>query len=365
MNNKLKIAEICPFSAGVCGVWSRVLSESLEFKKLGFDVNVFSSNLEKGSNQVAACEEETFGIKIARFESKSSKISNNVNIFDFETSLVKYNPDVIITHLLHPHSFKALEIARRLNKEIILVTHAPFNVKRKFPLNLATWFFNNFVIRSKLRKFSKIVAITKWEIPYLERLGLKKEKIYYIPNGLPKEFFINSKIKPTKDVLFLGRIAPVKNLEVLIYAAKLLPKVKFSIVGSAEKEYLDYLQGIVSMEKISNVKFYPPVYDLKDKITLIDQHKLFVLPSKREAMPIVLLEALARGKIVISSNTDGGKEIIRNGKNGFIFNFENFEELSELITNNLKPSKKIQANAKDYSKLFDWRKLIKSYLSIL
>lgn len=365
MGNQVKIAEICPFSAGICGVWSRVYSESLEFQKLGFEVRVFSSNIEKGSNKNVACDDEVRGIKIKRFSSKSSKLSHNVNIFNFDDSLKEYNPDIIITHLLHPHSFKALEIGKKINKPIILVTHAPFNVKRIFPLNLITWLYNNFYIRFKLNKFSKIVAITKWEIPYLENLGINREKITYIPNGLPQEFFIKNKSKPKKDVLFLGRIAPVKNLEILISAAKLLPKVKFSMVGSAEKEYLDYLKQIITKEKITNVKFYPAVYDLKKKIALIDQHKIFVLPSNREAMPIVLLEALARGKIVISSNTNGGKEIIKDKKNGFIFDSENFEELSELINDNLKENKKIQLKAIEFSKIFDWRKLIKSYLSIL
>ena len=40
----------------------------------------------------------------------------------------------------------------------------------------------------------KIIAITRWEIPILIKLGVKKEKIAYIPNGIPDEFFKQKKV---------------------------------------------------------------------------------------------------------------------------------------------------------------------------
>ena len=49
---KLKILELCPYSAGGCGVWQRVKQESLELKKLGHDIKIFSSNFEKGTDKI-------------------------------------------------------------------------------------------------------------------------------------------------------------------------------------------------------------------------------------------------------------------------------------------------------------------------
>lgn len=367
----MKILEVCPFSAGICGVWVRVNAEGREFVRLGCEVRVFSSNIEKGSERIVICEENIGGVLIRRFKSNvdftNKIISKNVTYFNFDKEFMNYKPDIVITHLLHPHSFKALKLARMAGIPCYLVTHAPFNVKRRFPLNLATSLYNYFNVKPKLKEFDKIITITKWEIPYLLKLGVKKNKIVYIPNGLPEEFFKQKKTKPVKgkDVLFLGRIAPVKNLEILLITAKLLPNVNFSIVGGAEEDHLAKLKKIILSEKINNVKIYPPIYDLRKKIRLIDEHKIFVLPSKREAMPQVLIEAMARGKVVISSSTDGGKEIIKDKKNGLLFKIGDFKKLAELIKNNINGNKIMQKNAENEAKNYAWNKLIKSYLSLL
>ncbi|MFA5175684.1 MAG: glycosyltransferase family 4 protein [Candidatus Nanoarchaeia archaeon] len=368
----MKILEITEFSAGACGVWTRVLSESKEFIKLGHQVTVFSSNIEKGSGKTVKSEDYLDKVNIKRLKSTNvfygmpkfaTKIfSGNPTSFDFKKELMELKPDVVITHLWHHHSIKAVNLCKKLNIPCFLVTHAPFNVKRRFPLNLATWFFNNISAVSPLtsgkralKKFDKIIAVTKWEIPYLEKLGISYEKIIYIPNGIPEEYFIQKAVKPKKDVLFLGRIAPVKDIETLLKAASLLPEVNFDIVGPAEEDYLKKLK------LTSNVKILKPVYNLKNKIKLIDEHTIFVLPSKREAMPQALLEAMSRGKLVISSETDGGKEIIRNGKTGLLFKIGDYQELANLIKKNIKGNKTIQNNAKKEAKKYLWSNLVKIY----
>ncbi|MBM3247160.1 glycosyltransferase family 4 protein [Candidatus Pacearchaeota archaeon] len=361
MTEKLKILEICPFSAGACGVWARVRQESLEFKKLGYRVRVFSSNIEKGTNQIAENKSNIAGIEVIRFKSSNS-FSENVKKFNFKKEFKEYNPDIVITHLLHPHSFLALTLCKKKNIPCYLVTHAPFNVKRRFPLNLLTSIYNQIKVKPQLQHFTKIIAITKWEVPYLLKLGVKKEKIVYIPNGIPDEFFNQKKLKESKKVLFLGRISPVKNLEYVLLAAEKFPNIKFTIVGSAEEHYLSKLKGVIKNKKIENISLLEPIYDLKDKIRIIDTHQIFILPSKREAMPQVLLEAMARGKTIIASKTDGSQELISHNENGFIFPIEDKQEFFNLIKMNLIKNPKIKRQAEIESKKYSWGKLIKSYL---
>lgn len=377
----MRILEITEFSAGICGVWTRVLSESMEFVRRGHDVTVFSSDIEKGTDKRVCGHETISNVKIRRFKSTgvfwgmpsfAAKIfSKNPTYFDFKEELIRLKPDIVITHLLHHHSLKAIMLCKQLNIPCMLVTHAPFNVKRRFPLNLATWFFDNVSAVSPLisgnralRQFDRVIAITKWETPYLLDRGVKKEKIAYIPNGLPEEFFKQKKSNEKNDVLFLGRIAPIKDIETLIKAVKELPEISFSIVGSAEKQYLERLNCIIKAGSLPNVRIYPPIYDLKRKIRLIDEHNVFVLPSKREAMPQALLEAMARGKICISSKTDGAKELIENGKNGFLFNIGDSSALADLIRKNLQGNRRIESNAVKTAKKYRWKALIKSYIEL-
>jgi len=363
----MKILEICEFSAGICGVWTRVKQESVELLKRGHEVYVFSSNSVKGTNETAKSYEEIEGIKIYRFPIKF-KIGENALFWDFEKKALGLSPDIIIAHVYrHPHTNQALKVAKILkqkgkNCKIFLVTHAPFVSPeiRGFKLTLLTKIYDLFYSKN-LNKFDRIIAITKWEIPHLLDLGVKKEKIVYIPNGLPEQFFKQIKSEPTKDVLFLGRIAPIKDLETLIKAAKMLPEVNFSIVGFAEKKYLEKLEMLIGNSK--NIKIYPPIYDLKKKIHIFDEHKIVVLPSKRECFGQVLVEAMAREKIVISSKTDGGKEIIGNEYTGFLFDIGNEKELAEKISfcldkKNARIVEKIKENAKEKAKEFQWSSLI-------
>ena len=115
------------------------------------------------------------------------------------------------------------------------------------------------------------------------------------------------------------------------------------------------------MNIVDKVIFHKPVYDLKDKISIIDNSDIFILPSKREGMPQSLIEAMSRGKVVISSKTDGGKEIVKDGENGYLFDIGNEVQLSDKILESIKKNKKnelIKENARKTVEQFSWSKLI-------
>jgi len=56
----------------------------------------------------------------------------------------------------------------------------------------------------------------------------KENKIIYVQNGIPEDFFnikiLKTKIKKEKEILFLGRIAPIKDIETLLKALSLIKK---------------------------------------------------------------------------------------------------------------------------------------------
>lgn len=363
---KLKILELTNFSAGICGVWQRVKQEAIELSRKGYEVKIFSSNATKGSNEIAK-ERDTLGsIQIIRFPFKKLGGESFMH-WNFEEKALEYSPDIIIAHSYrHNHTAKALEIAKKLRSKgcpcrVFLVTHAPFtNIQRSFIQKISVRGYDLFIGRNLIKQFDKIIAITQWEIPFLEKLGVKKEKIVYIPNGIPEQFFA-SKPKRGKNILFLGRVSPVKNLEILIGAVKGL-NLSLDILGPEEKEYRTKLDSLIKDKKIKNVRFLPAVFDIKKKINLIDSHEYLVLPSKSEAMPQTIIEAMARGKIVISSDTRGAKEIIQDKKNGFLFKRGSSKSLREIIENVQKISEsqksKISREAIVSSRRFRWKKLI-------
>lgn len=374
----MKIIEICLYSAGGCGVWARVKQESIELIKRGHEVRVFSSYFEKGSNKIMREHENIGKIQIQRFP--AIKLGGESFMYwDYEKEALRFQPDIMIVHnYRHLHTTKALSIREKLKKQgkkckVFLVTHAPFarSETRSLISKIIVWYYDKFIAPRYINKFDKILAVSKWEIPYLLELSVKKEKIIYIPNGIPKEFFTQKKSKEDKNkILFLGRIAPIKNLEVLIKSMSYIKnkKIKIEIVGPAEENYFKKLKNLIEKLNLKGkIIFSKPIYDIREKIKKIDSCKIFVLPSKSEGMPQSLIEAMSRGKIVIGNNTLAIRDLIKDKKNGYLFEFNNPEDLAlkiNLALENNKKNKDIKSNAKKFVEKFRWSKIIKQIESL-
>jgi len=385
----LKIAFTSTYSyPGISGVWMRVESLATELIKRGYEVHAFTTNIHSQTKKQLPEYELYKGIHIHRYKVKY-KISDNAYFWDykkFKKDLVKIKPDIIDCQTYrHPESNFVLKLNKKLKAKIFLTTHAPFLEKklRKWKLNLAVKLYD--LLFSKLNKFHRIIVITKWEIPYLLRLGCKKENIALIPNPIPEQF-LNLRTKKGRNILFLGRISPIKDLGTLIRAFKQVKEnkktnrktknLRLKIVGPIEEPYGAKIIRLLKKLNLNNkhdksVQFIPPVYNLKDKIREIDSCEIFVLPSKREGLPISLIEAMAREKIVISSTTNGGKEIIKNNKNGFLFEIGNYRQLAKIVNKIMnmseKEKKKIRREARKTAKNFKTKKIVddleKIYLS--
>ena len=146
-------------------------------------------------------------------------------------------------------SMRLPKVAEKLNIPCFLVTHAPFLDKklRSWKLNLVVNLYDRFVGRKTINKFTKVLAITKWEIPHLLKLGCERDRIICIPNGIPDQFFKQKKSKEENKILFLGRVAPIKNIETVIKALPLVEdkEIKLEIVGPPESGYLEKLKELI------------------------------------------------------------------------------------------------------------------------
>tara|TARA_Y100000310_G_C20570730_1_gene757875 strand:+ start:175 stop:1287 length:1113 start_codon:yes stop_codon:yes gene_type:complete len=368
----MKILELTNYSAGICGVFSRVKEESLRLSKIGHEVKIFSSNFTKGSSKKASELDDFNGIEIKRFPTKKLGGESFMK-WDFEKEAAKYNPDVIIAHSYRQyHTTKALKIKNKLKCKVFLVTHAPFarSSSRTLFQKLAVKFYDLIIGRCTLKKFNAVISITKWEIPYLLNLGLEKEKIFYSPNGLAEDFF-KEKISSNERnlILFIGRIAPIKNLEILINSLASIEnkKILLEIVGPPEEDYLKDLEKLVKKNNLKErVIFSKPIYGVKEKIEKIDSCKIFILPSKSEGMPQSLIEAMSRGKIVIASNIKASKEIIKDRTSGYLFAEGNVNDLASKINFVLKNnSDKIKKNSKESVREFSWDRIINNLNNLI
>ena len=362
----MKILELTNYSAGGCGVFARVKQEAQLLVERGHEVMIMSSYFEKGTNKIMPLEDKLGNIKIRRFP--ASKIGGESFMsWHFEKEAEEFRPDVIIAHgYRHPHTTRALCLKKKIDCKVFLVTHAPFARDRRSIFGkIAVGFYDFYVGKKTINNFDKIFAITYWEYLYLNKLKVKEDKIEYVPNGIAKEYFSKVSKKRDKRILYSGRIAPIKNLEVVVKSLKNVKdkKIKFYILGPAEKEYLEKLQRIITQNSLNErIKIISEKYDRPQHIKELDKSSIFILPSFSEGMSQSLIEAMARECIVIGSDNFGNADLIKDEDNGFLFKNDDENDLTKVIDEILNMDDKeiliIRKNARESVEKFRWSNII-------
>lgn len=334
----MRILELTNYSAGGCGVWHRVKQEARALAERGHEVLVCSSNRIKGMPGVADSVDHLGKVDIRRFPAWKLG-GESYMLWNPEKAVSLFKPDVIIAHgYRHPHTHRALRLGKQNSARVYLVTHAPFGrdgTRGVFARFYVNQIYDRFIGPHKLKQFTKILTITKWEEPSLTQLGVHKEQITYVPNGIHPECLVGTKPGTGKEaVLYMGRIAPIKQLETVIQALALLEeRLPVTFVGPAEQTYLAYLRTLVREKGLERwITFIDTRYTLREEIAWLDKNQYFVLPSKSEGMPQVLIEALARGRMVLASDNQGNAELIKHGKNGLLYTNGDPLALAGLLT---------------------------------
>lgn len=161
----------------------------------------------------------------------------------------------------------------------------------------------------------------------IDYLNLPANKIFVVPNWVVinfKDTKKNSTSLPKNankkifDLLFIGRFAPQKDLLTSLKVIKELKKIKKDIsllmVGEGKEE--TSLKSYVKTHKLTkNVTFTKPN---RDVASFYAQSKIFVLSSKYEGQPVVLLEAWSTGLPAVVMNYPGLELYFHNQEAGFI-----------------------------------------------
>ena len=169
----------------------------------------------------------------------------------------------------------------------------------------------------------------------MENFKIKKEKLVKINNPVDFDFIqekLNHSEKPEsfndefKNIVAIGNLSARKGFDNLLKVFSHLKneKIALHILGDgADKEFLHQLKNNLKLE---NVVFHGRQ---KNPYQFLKFADLFVLSSRYEGFPNVLLEAGACGTYSLANNCPGGiQEIIQNGINGEIGEIENHEKFA-------------------------------------
>lgn len=209
---------------------------------------------------------------------------------------------------------------------------------------------------------------------FIKRKYLKKEKCEVVDgSGVNLERFKRNPLPQENIFLMVSRILKQKGVREYFEAAKIVkekyPNTQFLYVGAEDKtqaalnlnevkeEFLD--TGIINYCGESN-----------DVPSYIAKSTVFVLPSYyREGVPRTLLEALAMGRPILTTNTIGCKETVKDGVNGFFVPIKDSKALAEkmiyMIEHRQELQKMSDASFEYCKKRFDVNIINKRMLEIM
>lgn len=258
-------------------------------------------------------------------------------------------------------------------KELSVVNSSSKNLKEFFRKRRETKEYNK---RKKLISLVDLISyesLEAYDFMKNEYAGIDtKGKTIYLPNGYDNLFVEkNFKIKEFKEkeniILTVGRLGTKeKNTELLLENLKEidLKDWKVILIGSETGELLKYKEKYFreNPELKEKIIFTGEIKDRKELYKYYNKSKVFVLPSKWESFGIVMVEAMAFGNYVITSNTCAANDITNYNNIGKIIQIDSKIELE----NSLKESINGKVNLEEkyiktleYVKNFRYEELIK------
>jgi len=193
------------------------------------------------------------------------------------------------------------------------------------------------MLSKALDKADAIIATTK---SYAENSRLLAERSYHvIPNGVDLSEFEGVDSEKEPMVLFLGRLAAQKGVDVLLRAMKEVEvEARCVIIGDGEER-----RNLERLSKKLNVNVeFKGFLPRRDVVEHLGRASLLVLPSisRMESFGIVLLEAMACGTPVVASDLPGVRDVAKEA--GFVFPPGDHRRLAELINELLCDEEKIR-----------------------
>lgn len=236
-----------------------------------------------------------------------------------------------------------------------------------FPLSLIGYILEPFYLRTY--RHLPTIACSNSTKKDLIKLGFKNVSLYH--HGLSVKPLTTLPRKNTQQILYIGRLTKPKGpqdvIEAFYQIHNKIPKSSLKIAGFGTPKFVQYLKSKI---KNYNLEDYVEILGFvteKEKVNLLKNSKLVLIPSAREGWNMVPIEANAFGTIPIGYNVPGLRDSIRNGKTGLLTkpNPKNLADTTIKLL--LKPTlqKKLSANGLIWAKQFNFEKTYQSFKKII
>lgn len=277
----------------------------------------------------------------SRYRVTSSILLAPIKLLQMVQSSLVEKPSLIHSYLLFPHGYLAFIAGTLTGKKFgVSLIAGPVETYIFGGSPIGTYAYChpllqsnllNRTILSVLKRFDVITTTGTYTKNYLISKGINENKIFILPHVVD-ERFRPLDIENDYDVVFVGRLAPVKHVETLIRATALikesLPSIRVAIVGDGDErsKLEDLTRSLGLTDHIDFVGYQTNTWEWYNR------SKLSVVTSEREGFPYTVIESLKCGVPVISSNCGDVCDIVEDSVNGIIVpDYQDYNGFKEAI----------------------------------
>jgi len=237
----------------------------------------------------------------------------------FDRAVAEFRPDVVLGSWAYPDGWAAVTLARRAGLPVVLKVHG------SDVLTLGGQPSKQGPTGDALRQADGVVAVSRDLSAAVQRFGVDRNRVRVIYNGVDTSLFCPGDAAEARArvgiegngavLVYIGNLVPVKGVDVLVEACGELARAgtvftcymigQGALRGLLERRIAEL--GLQEKVKLAGPK---PHKQLPDWFRAAE---LFVLPSRSEGVPNVLLEASACGTPYVASRVGGIPEIAHLG----------------------------------------------------
>jgi len=318
----MKIALILPYlKAGGTERQASYIVNHLKDK--GHEVTVLSIENSKTF-------ESLFDVPIMYLNSKNSYLRLIFNLYLLVKKIKSLNPDLIISRAWSANVITSMA-SYFSSKPWVLFISGSANLSE-------ISFIKKSIHKLCIGKASKVISVSQGaKDNIINSLSLSRDNIEVIHNGVDIErikALAEEKVKLPSNfnrdyisIVFVGRLIHRKGIDLLIKSVERIihagKKVNLIIVGEGDQE--DVYKSLVLDLKIQQYVFF--VGQKLNPFPYMEYSDIFVLPSRSEGFPNVLLEAMSIGKPVVAADCETGPNEIINGTNGILVGSDDYESI--------------------------------------
>ena len=224
-------------------------------------------------------------------------------------------PRAAVLHLHCAHALlpELVALTARLRRRRFLL-HFHLDVDASGPLGRLLPLYKKHVFGRVMRAAAGVVVLTASQAAFVrETYRVPAERVFVVPNGVGEAYFMPVREQRPDDgeplrLLFVGRLGAQKNVARLLDAMSLLRRpVRLRVVGDGELR--GQLEAQAARLGLTGVEFSGGLLG-EELVAAYAGADAFVLPSDREGMPLVVLEAMAAGLPVVATAVPGTAELL-------------------------------------------------------